>query len=140
MTAAVRSPARLIDSTSSRTCVRQVRALQDEARRAEHHAHLVVGLVRHAAGQPAHRLHLLHLAQMLLDPTPVGHILEGGHRRDDGPTRIPDRRSVHAEDRPAPIESNDLDLLAAHGFALEYGAGQGPFGIARRGGRPNAAQ
>ena len=66
VTAAVRSAAFRMSSTSARTASGTSDRREDEIRGAEHDAHLVVGLVGHAAGQPAHRLHAVRLAEPLL--------------------------------------------------------------------------
>ena len=80
----------------------------------------VVEVVRHAAGEPAHRLHLLRLTQLLLEGLPLGHVADvdqevqrsaGGvlHRR--GVRRDPDRAAVAPEQPHRVVGRADL---AAH--------------------------
>ncbi len=55
-------------------------AAQEEVGEPQHHGHLVVGFVGHAAGEAAQGLHPLDLPQMLLGAAPVGYV--GGHAHD----------------------------------------------------------
>ncbi len=48
---------------------------QEEVAEAEDDHHHVVEVVRHAAGEPAHRFHLLRLAHLLFGTLPLGEIL-----------------------------------------------------------------
>ena len=98
---------------------------QDEGRRRKHYAHLVVGLVGHPSRQPADGLHLLHLAEMLLDSAPVGYVVKGAPPRRRSSRWDPDRRRVHAEEDAIAIRPDDLDLLAAHDFTLSKARASG---------------
>src|SRR5919107_1801951 len=64
---------------------------------------------------------------MLFHPPAMGHVLEGGNRRDERTPSIPDWCRVHAQNRPASVRSDDLDLLASHGLTMEHGASERPF-------------
>ena len=57
---------------------------ENEAGAPQHDRHLVVGLVRHAAGEPAHGFEPMRLHQLLLQPAPLGHLL-GRDVDADGP-------------------------------------------------------
>ena len=48
--------------------------VEHEGRGAEDYAHLVIGLVRHSAGEPADRLHAVRLAETLLGRPALGHV------------------------------------------------------------------
>jgi len=53
------------------------RVAEHEAGAPQHHGHLVVGLVRHAAGEASHGLQAVRLHQLLLEPAGLGHFLGG---------------------------------------------------------------
>ena len=126
MTVAVRSAARSICWTSSPGLLREVRATEQEGRGGQHDQHLIVGLVRHAPGQPPDGLHLLHLPQVPLDLPAVGHVGQGGHRGHDHALRIADRGGVHAERHGRAVAHDTLHLLAHHAFPSGQRPGQGP--------------
>ncbi len=108
--------------------VREPDMPQDEGRRRKHYAHLIVGFVSHPSRQPPDRIHLLHLAEVLLDSAPVGHVVKGGHCGDDRPAGIADRGRVAAEEDAIAIRPDDLDLLVAYDLTLSKRPGQRPLG------------
>ena len=66
-----RSAERRISSSALALRLLQVAARQQQIAVAGDHGQQIVEIVRHAAGQPAHRLHLLRLPELLLQPDAV---------------------------------------------------------------------
>ena len=90
---AVRSAAFRICSRSLRTSWRDAGMAEGEVGAAEHHGHLVVGLMGHAAGQPPHRFEPVCLLELFLGVPLLGHFLDGDvdahHPAIGGPHRVP---------------------------------------------------
>jgi len=60
----------------------------DELREAEHRLEEVVEVVRHPAGQPTDRFHLLRLEELRLECHLSSHVTEGKDEVDDGARAI----------------------------------------------------
>ena len=70
-----RSAALAISCAGPRRCGSAPEAFEQELRVAGDHHQQVVEVMRNAAGQAAHRFHLLRLAQLLLERAPFGNVL-----------------------------------------------------------------
>jgi len=93
-------------SVHIKTLLRHIVALQYERGGREHHAHLVVGLVSHSAGEAPHRFHLLHLAKMLFDPPAMGDVMKGAYGCHDGTIAIPNRCCIDTQNGVGSVRPN----------------------------------
>ena len=81
---------------------------------AQHHGHLIVHLVSHAAGERADRLEPLGLAKLPLPPPFCGHIPEYGHPRDDLTMDIADGGGLDRD-----LDAMPLGVLDPHDFVFD---------------------
>jgi len=81
--------------------------------------------VGHSSGKPPHRLHLLHLAEVLFYPAAVADVMKGAHRCDDVPAGVENRCGIDAQDGVNAVVPDHFNFFAAHRFAVDC-AGERP--------------
>ena len=91
---------------------------QDEVGEADHDGHLIVGLVRHAAGEPAEGLHPLDLTKVLLGTPLLGHVRRNPHDADRAPHLVRHHPSRHADPRRRTVVAQQTEL---HGVIATLG-------------------
>ena len=84
-------------AASSNASAPGLQTLLEQGGVAHHGGEQVVEIVGDAAGQPADRLQLLHLPQLLFQRPAAGHVGEDGDAAGFGPRRVEDRVRRHAE-------------------------------------------
>ena len=80
-----------------------IEPVEDEAAAAEDRGQEVVEVVRDAAGEPPDRLHLLRLAQLLLERLAVGDVDRHADRADDRAIHVAQRLDVAGVDAVGPV-------------------------------------
>ncbi len=94
---------------------------------AQHHGHLIVDLVGHAAGERSDRLEPLRLAKLPLRPPFCGHIPEYGHARDDLTMDIANGGGLDRDLDPVALGVLDPHDLVLDRFSTQDGSREWPF-------------